>query len=163
MTSTEPTTTAAGLGTRPQAPDTAALYDAVAVEYGVIYGYGHVSAHSTAETNELVSTSMAEHRNRREAGIAMLQQRAVTPPVPAAGYELPIAVDTPDDAAKLAVRMENDTAVAWRAVLEQATDGDARAFAVGALTESAVRAARWNRELDVWPVTVAFPGGTETA
>ncbi len=48
--------------------------------------------------------------------------RSVDPPLPAAGYQLPMQVDNPTDAANLAVRMEEDTAVAWRAVLEQATD-----------------------------------------
>ena len=36
-----------------------------------------------------------------------------------------------------------------------------RAFAVKALTQTAVTAARWSRVLGVWPITVAFPGGSE--
>ena len=70
-------------------------------------------------------------------------------------------VDNPTDAAKLAVRMEQDAAVAWRAVIEQATDEQDRAFAVTALTQCAVTAARWSRVLGVSPITVAFPGGSE--
>lgn len=163
MTSPEPTPTPPGMPTRPAAPDDAAMYDAIAVEHGVIYGYGHVSAHSVPELNQLVSKSIAEHRARREAAIALMLADGVTPPVPAAGYSLPIPVDNPDDAANLAVRMENDTAVAWRAVLEQSTNSDERAFAVTALTESAVRAARWSQVLRVFPVTDAFPGGAEDA
>ena len=73
----------------------------------------------------------------------------------------------PDDAAALAVRMERDAATAWRAVLEQAPAGsggdDARTLALSALTESAVLAARWQRVLGAWPLTQAFPGGTEQA
>ena len=57
--------------------------------------------------------------------------------------------------------MEEDAAVAWRAVLEQATTDQDRAFAVTALTQCAVAAARWSQVLDVWPITVAFPGGSE--
>ncbi len=57
--------------------------------------------------------------------------------------------------------MENDCAVAWRAVIEQAGSEQDRAFGVTALTESAVLAARWNQVLGVWPVTSAFPGGSE--
>ena len=45
--------------------------------------------------------------------------------------------------------------------LEQATTNEDRAFAVTALTQCAVAAARWSRVLDVWPITVAFPGGSE--
>src|SRR5436305_1173420 len=55
------------------------------------------------------------------------------PPVPAVGYQLPFAVNDPTDAAKLAVRMEEDSAVAWRAVLEQANAGDDRELAVTAM------------------------------
>ena len=45
--------------------------------------------------------------------------------------------------------------------LEQANNEQDRAFAVAALTECAVTAARWRRVLGVTPITVAFPGGSE--
>ncbi len=155
MTSAEPTPT------RPSDPADGALYDAVATEHATIYGYGIVSAHSTPEDNKLVSDSMAEHRERREAGLKMLSDRSIAGPLPAAGYQLPMEVDTPTDAAKLAVRMEEDAAVAWRAVVEQATSEQERAFGVAALTQSAVTAARWSQVLGTTPVTVPFPGGSE--
>jgi Domain of unknown function (DUF4439) len=85
----------------------------------------------------------------------------VGPPLPAAGYQVPTQVDNPTDAANLAVRMEEDAAVAWRAVVEQSTNTEERAFAVKALTQTAVAAARWSKVLGVWPITVAFPGGSE--
>ena len=120
-----------------------------------------MSAHAAPDVNNLVSAALAEHRDRREAAIAMLAARSVDPPLPAAGYQLPIEVANPTDAANLAVRMEQDTAVAWRAVLEQETDAQGRAFAVTALTQCAVAAARWSRVLGISPITVAFPGGSE--
>lgn len=159
MTSPGPRSTTSP--TRPTTAADAALFDAVAVEHGAIYGYGLVSAHSTAEDNALVATAMAEHRARREAAIALLEARSVTPPLPAAGYQLPAPVTDPTDAANLAIRMEEDTSVAWRAVLEQATSADDRAFAITALSETAVTTARWRAILNTWPVTVAFPGGGE--
>jgi hypothetical protein len=137
------------------------LFDAVAAEHGVIYGYGVVSAHSTPDANELVSDAMAEHRARREQAIARLAARNVSAPLPAPGYQLPIAVVGPADAAKLAVRMEEDGAVAWRAVLERAGSTEDRAFAVTSLTECAVTAAKWRQLAGMEPSTVAFPGGTE--
>ena len=146
---------------RPADAADGALFDAIATEHATIYGYGIVSAHSSADLNELVSDSMAEHRERREAALALLGGRPVDPPLPAAGYQLPIDVDSPTDAAKLAVRMEEDAAVAWRAVLEQATSEQDRGFAVTALTQCAVTAARWRRVLGISPVIVAFPGGPE--
>lgn len=153
MTSAEPA--------RPSNAADGALFEALVTEHATIYGYGIVSAHSTPEDNDLVSKAMAEHRERREAGLAMLEDRSVQVPLPAAGYQLPMEVNTPTDAAKLALRMEEDAAVAWRAVVEQATSEQDRAFGVAALTQSAVMAARWSRVLGAAPVTVAFPGGSE--
>lgn len=150
---------------RPEDPGPAALYDAVAAEHAAIYGYGLVSPHVMPDDNELVSKAVAEHRDRREAAVALLNERSITAPLPAVGYQLPLTVDSPANAAKLAIRMENDCAVAWRAVLEQASGEDTaeqdRAFGVTALTQCAVMAARWRRVLGAWPVTNAFPGGSE--
>ncbi len=159
MTSPAPSTTPDP--DRPEKADQAALFDAVAAEHAAIYGYGFVSAHSSPDENDLVSAALVEHRERREAAIAMLKSRSVKEPLPAAGYQLPFPVTSPDDAAKLAVRMEDDCAVAWRAVIEQTGTEDDRAFGVKALTQCAVAAARWKQVLGLWPVTAAFPGGTE--
>jgi hypothetical protein len=156
MTSPEPTGPA-----RPADSADGALFDAIETEHATIYGYGVVSAHCAIDANDLVSAAMAEHRERREAALAMLDSRSVDIPLPAAGYSLPIDVDSPADAARLALRMEEDAAVAWRAVVEQATQEQDRAFAVGALTECAVTAAQWRRRLGVAPITAAFPGGSE--
>lgn len=146
---------------RPADPADGALFDAIAAEHATIYGYGMVSAHSPFDRNYLVADAMAEHRALREAAIALLAKRDIAAPLPAAGYHLPMAVDDPASAAQLAITMEQDNAVAWRAVIEQATDEPVRAFAVTALTESAVTAARWRRVIGVSPSTVAFPGGSE--
>jgi hypothetical protein len=158
---TSPASSAEPSPSRPQAGPDAAWYDAIAVEHGVIYGYGLVSAHSTPDVNDLVSDAMAGHRELREEAIARLTGRNVAAPLPAAGYQLPMKVDSPSDAAKLALQMEEDAAVAWRAVLEQATTGEDRTLAVTALTQTAVTAARWREVLKLSPSTVAFPGGSE--
>ncbi|HEX7322240.1 MAG TPA: ferritin-like domain-containing protein [Mycobacterium sp.] len=152
MTSTEPV---------PEGGTDGALCDALATEYGVIYGYGIVSAYAAPELNKLVSDAIREHRERRDRVIAMLAARSVNAPVPAAGYQPPFPVDNDTEAQQLAVRMENDAAVAWRAVVEQAGAQADRAFAVTALSQSAVLTARWKRVLGSWPITQAFPGGNE--
>ena len=146
---------------RPADAADAALFDAIANLHGVIYGYGVVSAHSAPDVNGLVSDAIVGHRELREDALSKLAARKVVAPLPAVGYQLPIEVDSPHDAAKLAVRMEEDTAVAWRAVLETATTSDDRTLAVTGLTHSAVTAAKWREVLNVSPSTVAFPGGTE--
>lgn len=157
VTPTEPTSDP----DRPENPDHAALYDAVITEHAAIYGYGVVSAHSLPTRNELVSEALAQHRDRREAALSMLAAREVKAPLPAPGYQLPILVDSPTEAARLAARIEDDCAVAWRAVLEQSGTADDRRFALTALTQCAVLAARWRQVLGAWPVTRAFPGGSE--
>ena len=156
MTSAQPSPAA-----RPQNPGDGALFDAIAAEHATIYGYGFVSAHTPAEVNQLVADSLSEHRDVRDAAIDMLSARSVAPPLAAAGYQLPMPVANPTDAARLAVRMEEDDAVAWRAVLEQATVTSDREFAAKALSGCAVLAARWRQVLGAWPVTTPFPGGSE--
>jgi hypothetical protein len=146
---------------RPSDGPDAALFDAVANEHAVIYGYGLVSAHTTPDLNDLVANAMAGHRELREEGIARLRGRNAAVPLPAVGYQMPLEVDSPTDAAKLALRMEEDSAVAWRAVLEHAGNGEDRTFAVTALSECAVTAAKWRDVLKLSPTTVAFPGGSE--
>ena len=155
MTSPQPTPT------RPGSAADAALYDAIAAEHGTIYGYGLVSAHTTPDVNDLVAVAMAKHRANREAGIAALAARSVPAPLPAAGYQLPIDANNPGDAAKLALQMEEETAVAWRAVAEQATTTEDRTVAVRGLTDCAVLAARWRAVLGATPVVAPFPGGNE--
>ncbi len=146
---------------RPSDAAAAALYDALVTEHATIYGYGIVSAHSTPDDNHLVAQAMAAHREQRETLLGLLDKRGVVAPLTAAGYQLPIKIDDPTDAANLAVRMETDAAVAWRAVAEQSDNSDERSYAVTALTQSAVRAAQWKLILKIWPVTVPFPGGSE--
>jgi len=141
--------------------DNAALCDALSVEHSTIYGYGIVSALSPPGVNNLVVEALLQHRQRRDDVIAMLSARKVTAPVAAPGYQLPMLVGSPADAARLAVRMETDGQTAWRAVIEHAETADDRAFASAALTQGTVLAARWNRVLNAWPITTSFPGGNE--
>lgn len=152
MTSVEPS---------PLSSADAALCDALITEYGVVYGYGMVSAYSLPELNDLVVPTIRQHRERRDRTIAILTARSIPVPSAAAGYQLPMPLVTSDDAARLAVRMENDTATAWRAVVEQAREPADREFAATALGQSAVLAAHWNQALGNWPITRAFPGGED--
>ncbi len=146
---------------RPKDGGPAALFDAVVAEHAAIYGYGLVSAHVMPDENDLVSGALAQHRERREAALTLMNEQSVKAPLPAPGYQLPLVVNNANNAARLAVRMESDCAVAWRAVLEQTDSEKDREFAVKALTQCAVLAARWRTVLGAWPVTEAFPGGNE--
>jgi uncharacterized protein DUF4439 len=141
-------------------PADTALCAALANEHAVVYGYGIVSSRCAPEVNTLVSSALNQHRERRDQVISMLAGRKVAAPVAAAGYQLPMPVDTPTDAARLAARMEKDAEAAWRAFVEQAQSSEDRTFGVTALTQSAVLTARWKQQLGDWPITTAFPGAT---
>lgn len=162
MTSSEPS-----IGASPKRSpagkdaDITALNDALSVEHATIYGYGIVSAMSPPSVNDLVVEALNQHRQRRDDVIAMLTARKATAVVAAPGYQLPSPVGSPAEAARLAARMENDGATAWRAVVEYADSADDRAFASTALSQSAVMASRWNKVLGGWPITAPFPGGNE--
>lgn len=158
---TSPTPTPTPDPNRPKDADQAAWFDAVAAEHAAIYGYGLVSSHVMPEQNDLVSEAVAQHRDRREAALIKLKEQSITAPLPAAGYQLPFPVTGPIGAGKLAVQMESDCAVGWRAVLEQSGSEQDRAFALDALTQCALMAAKWRQVLGAWPVTEAFPGGKE--
>ncbi|EUA37742.1 hypothetical protein I549_2423 [Mycobacterium avium subsp. avium 2285 (R)] len=104
--------------------DNAALCDALAIEHSTIYGYGIVSAMSPPSVNDMVVEALEQHRQRRDDVIAMLTARKVTAPVAAAGYQLPLVVGSPADAARLAARMENDGAgrgASWPSTPRRAT------------------------------------------
>ena len=87
MTSAEPSPAAT--------PYDTALCAALNNEHAVIYGYGIVSAHCAPEVNTLVSSALNQHRQRRDEVIATLTGRSVTAPVAAAGYQLPMPVNSP--------------------------------------------------------------------
>ena len=73
VTSAEPSPAAS-----PSGPADTALCAALSTEHAVIYGYGIVSAHCQPEVNNLVSSALNQHRQRRDQVIAMLAGRSVS-------------------------------------------------------------------------------------
>jgi Domain of unknown function (DUF4439) len=134
------------------------LSAALAAEEAAIYAYGVIGVHLRAATDvEEARTAEQMHRTRRDTVVSRLAAlHASTAPAPAA-YRLPFPVSDPATALKLAIRVEDGGAAAWRAVLP-ASDGGDRAMALAALTDAAVRATRWRRRAGVSPVTLPFPG-----
>lgn len=134
------------------------LLDALRAEYAAIYAYGLIAAYASRERTRLVAEYSAAHRARRDTTFDLLKAAGVTPPPPDAAYTTPFPVNDPIPAANLAVTVESDTAVAWRAVVERAGDPALRGAGIDALTECAVRLATWQTILGVNPPTNAFPG-----
>jgi hypothetical protein len=139
-------------------PEQQSLVDALAAEHSAVFGYGVVSAFADPARADDVATDTAAHRARRDATIDALISVGVDPPVAAPGYTVPFPVIDPSSAARLALQIETDTAVAWRSVVERARSEPARANAIEALTDTAVRAAHWRTHLGIVPPSVPFPG-----
>lgn len=135
-----------------------ALVDALDAEHAAVFGYGIVAAFADTSRAAEVAADTAAHRARRDATIDALRSVSVEPPVAASGYTVPFPVTDPVGAAQLAVQIESDSAVAWRSVVERARSEPTRGNAVDALTEAALRAARWRSNLALSPPTVPFPG-----
>ncbi|MFE3544916.1 ferritin-like domain-containing protein [Nocardia sp. NPDC059177] len=135
-----------------------ALQAALDSEYAAVYSYGVIAAYANTDRAGLVAEFSAAHRARRDATVDLLETGGTEPEAADAAYAPPFPVDDPIPAANLAVAVESDCAAAWLAVAEQATDESVRTVATEALTESAVRRARWQAILGANPVTVSFPG-----
>lgn len=135
-----------------------ALVDALRAEHAAVYAYGLIAAFANPTRIGQVSADAAAHRARRDATADALVSASVTPPGAEPGYTVPFPVTDPISAAQLAARVEADTAVAWRSVIERAQSEHTRGVGVDALTESALRLANWQVVLGVMPPTTAFPG-----
>lgn len=138
------------------------LADALRAEHAAVYAYGIVDAYAAKQRSAAVDGGAAAHRARRDATTTLLRVSGTPPPVAEAGYVIPVPVTDAASAAVLAAEVENETAVAWRSVLERSAPGtaatDLRASAVAALTDCAVRMAQWRAALGQSPPTTAFPG-----
>ncbi|MDV6265622.1 ferritin-like domain-containing protein [Rhodococcus globerulus] len=135
-----------------------AVLDAIESENAAIFAYGVVAAFSNPARANEVATHMATHRARRDALSVIAVDAGLTPPIAAAGYDIPFPVTDAITAAQLAAQIEADTAAAYRALIEQADSDDLRTFGVEALTDASIRGAGWNLALGTTPATSAFPG-----
>lgn len=139
---------------------TDALIVALNAENAAIFTYGVVAAYAATSRSQTIAEYTAEHRSRREELAAALTAAKVPVPAAAPGYNLSAPVTDPVSALTAALTTEEDCAVAYRALIEQAEDAPARRLGLDGLTETAGRAATWRLTLRISPVTVALPGST---
>lgn len=139
---------------------TDALIVALNAENAAIFTYGVVAAYAATSRSQTIAEYTAEHRSRREELAAALTAAKVPVPAAAPGYNLSAPVTDPVSALTAALTTEEDCAVAYRALIEQAGDAPARRLGLDGLTETAGRAATWRLTLRISPVTVALPGST---
>ncbi|BCJ42400.1 hypothetical protein GCM10010168_08580 [Actinoplanes ianthinogenes] len=134
------------------------LAGALTAEEAAIWAYGLIGVHlrDGAEQDQARAAEDV-HRLRRDYLVGRLAAlRASAAPTPA-GYQLPFPVEDRGSALKLAVRIEDGVAQAWRVVLP-VTESTERVDALSALTDSAVRATKWRKIAQVTPLTLIFPG-----
>jgi len=135
---------------------TTSLADALAGEHAAIYGYGVLGAHLTGAPLDLARQAEAAHRGRRDALFLRLASASQAAPAAAPAYTLPFQVTDQSTALTLATQIEERTGAVWRAALAGVA-GDQRGLALDALTDCALRAARWRRASGQVPGTVALP------
>ncbi len=136
---------------------TATLQTVLANEHAVIYGYGALGGRLPTDQREQALGALERHRMRRDAlGIAITTQ-GVTAVTSASSYELPRAIETPEQARELAIALEEGCAGHWRAALAGVESRD-RSFALAALTDCATTATAWRQRNGSQPATVPFPG-----
>jgi uncharacterized protein DUF4439 len=135
---------------------TDALSAALAAEHAAIFGYGVLGVRLTGAVLTQAQQAEAEHRARRDKLVVRLTKAGVAPPAAQPAYALPFPVVDLASGQKLAVQLEERTAAIWRVALGP-TGGDERKLALDALTDCALRAARWRRATGEPSGTVPLP------
>ncbi|GED97656.1 ferritin-like domain-containing protein [Gordonia crocea] len=135
-----------------------ALTAVIRAEDAAIFTYGVMTAFTRNDVRSRLAVDIAAHRVRRRAAADALVKLGGHVPAAAAGYQLPVPVTDVRSAGRAAVAAENDTAVAYRALVEQADTDALRRLGVDGLTESSVRAVYWRGVAGITPTAVALPG-----
>jgi hypothetical protein len=129
----------------------AAVQTALAAEHAAIYGYAVVGAHLSGDERARAVAVYQAHRRRRDELARLIAAEKQAPTPAAAAYRLPFAIESAQDARKLAARLEDGLAQAY-AALVAAGGKDMRGLGASALAEAAATAAGWRGS------TTAFPG-----
>ncbi|MCB5182032.1 ferritin-like domain-containing protein [Streptomyces antimicrobicus] len=127
---------------------------ALAAEHAAVYGYGLVGARATGPRANEARDAYGGHLARRDALTRTVRGLGGVPRPAEAAYTLPFEVRTPADVERLAAEIEERVAGAY-SDLVRAAEGPLRREAADALSQAAVRAARWRGG------GVAFPGLAE--
>jgi hypothetical protein len=135
---------------------TDALAAALTAEHAAIFGYGVLGARLTGAALAQAQQAEEAHRARRDKLVVRLSKAGTAPPAAQPAYALPFPVVDLASAQKLAVQLEERTAAIWRTALGPTT-GDERRLALDALTDCALRAARWRRAAGEQSGTVPLP------
>jgi len=146
----------------PNAAVLQALQDALAAEHAAVYGYGVVGGRLSGAAQTQARAALDAHRARRDALVRSIADLGGVAEPAAPAYTLPFPVETPADATRLAVYLEDGVAMHMGALVAAST-ATVRANAASWLRECAVWGVRWRGG------SITFPGlptpvpGTPTA
>jgi len=140
---------------------------ALGAQQQAVFGYGLLGPHLSGTDQPRALAAQVAHETSRDAISMAMTQAGVAPANAAADYPGLYPVADAASALKLAARLEDDCASAWR-VLYAAAASDSPSDVPGAtarrreaqagLTAAAVTAARWRKIDKVVPASRAFPG-----
>jgi uncharacterized protein DUF4439 len=137
---------------------------ALAAEQQAAFGYALLGPKLAGGDQELAVRCSDDHESRRDATAAAIVGAGLRPVAPKADYPALYPVGDAAAARALAVRLEDDCAIAWRYLYLQAASTTERrakplrATAQESLTASAVRATRWRSLIAPAKATTPFPG-----
>ncbi|OEU85930.1 hypothetical protein DB35_11375 [Streptomyces abyssalis] len=131
-----------------------AVQAALAAEHATVYGYGVVGGRIGSSRQDEARSAYDVHRSRRDALRREVRDLGGEPEPAAAAYALPFAVPDSAAAVRLAAELEDRLAGVY-GDLVRVSEGARRREAASALSEAAVRSARWRGS------SVAFPGLSE--
>jgi hypothetical protein len=135
---------------------------ALAAEEQAVFGYGLLGARLEGPNRALAQEYLGAHSTLRDATRSAIAGAGLAPVPPDADYPALYPVPNPAAARALAIRLEDDCAVAWRYLYLAAASGDTgaelREPAQQALIDSALRATRWRALVDPQHATDPFPG-----
>lgn len=127
-------------------PGLDALQTTLAAEHAAVFVYGALGAQTSQSATPVlfgdVTDAYTTHRQRRDDLIAMLVDAGAEPVAAEPGYDLPADLASTEAITARALRLEQDAASTY-AFLVASTTGSARAWAVAALVDTAVRELRF--------------------
>jgi hypothetical protein len=137
---------------------TQAMQDALAAEHAALWCYSFAVAFLRSDELTMARTDEVAHRTLRGQIEQTLTQIGARPVSAQPAYATPQPVDDGPSAARLVVVAETDALAAWRSVIERTSDRELRQAALEAMSDGALRCARWQAVVGTSPAIPVFPG-----
>lgn len=137
---------------------------ALAAEHQAVFGFGLLGPQVAGTERALARATQKAHGTLRDGTESAMAAAHLNPVAPLRDYPQLYPVPDAAAAARLAVRLEDACADAWRVLYLRAASQPGphtralRRAAQTGLTGSAIRGTRWRSRLDPAQPAVAFPG-----